>query len=439
MILYFFIGSKGSSSSGSMSVATTPITSTSMRPSSSLPTDTVVSQNNQATHAHPTLPFKIPTRPPTLKNVATSSMIKIRPTMKAPTTLNMLSQTHAKEQSIQPTSVYFATRETDKVTSQIGSLAKTPPHMLPLTTVLPTRLNNTSDRQSTPLFRTSHMTTSPVLNVMLPTQKPPSVDGSIQRKQYGDIRNSGHLHNIFHGKISKYGPKYSAKPSNLSENKYDFTMTTKGYVITTLPANIITESTTAITDYTPYVRLESRLNQSGQIFQNKNPSTNEVIMQNFRVPSERVTGLPGFLETPSNNQTKTFSGTLPIAFPKNLSTNEVIMQSYGVPSERVTGLPGFLETPSNNQTNTFSGSLPIAFPPGYNIVSSDRRNQTTTGSMAGAFRSFQMDDIVHTSAVDDKTDISNFHEDNRADNNAPAVGFYSDFQVIDGTDIENTR
>ena len=283
------------------------------------------------------------------------------------------------------------------------------------------------------------MTTSPVLNVKVPTQKPLPVDGSIQRKQYGDIKNSGYLHKIFHEKISKSGLKYNAMPSNISENKSHFTMTTKGYVMTTIPTRTSTESTTAITDYTHYVRLESRLNQSGQSFQNKNRSTNEVIMQNFSVPSENVTGLPGFLETPSNNQTKTFSSTLPIAFPKNLSTNEVIMQSYGVPSERVTGLPGFLETPSNNQTNTFSGSLPIAFPPGYNIVSSDRRNQTTAGGMVGAFRSFQMDDIVHTPTVDDKTDIGYFHEDIHADNNTPDVGFYSESQVIDGTDIENTR
>ena len=389
IIYLFFIGSKGSSSSGSMSVTTTPITSTSMRPSSSLPTETVASQNTHTTHAHPTLPFKIPTRPSSLKNVATSSMLKIRPTMKAPTTPNMPSQALAKEQYIQPTSGYFATSETDKVTSQIGSLANTPPHMLPLTTVLPNRLNNTSATKSTRLFQTSHMTTSPVLNVKVQTQKPP-VDGSINRKQYGDIKNNGH-HYIFHGKISKSGLKYNSMPSNISENKSDFTMTTRGYAMTTIPTRTSTESTTAITDYTPYVRLESRLDQSEQSFQNKNPSTNEIIMQNF-----------------------------------------------GVPSERVTGLPGFVETPSDNQTKTFSDNLPIAFPPGYNIVSSDRKDQTTAGSMAGAFRSFQMDDIVHTPAVDDGTDIGNFHEGIHANNNTPGVGFYSDFQVIDGTDIENT-
>ena len=311
--------------------------------------------------------------------------------MKAPTTPPVPSQALAKEQPTQPTGEYYVTRKTDKMTTHIGLLAMTPPHMLPLTTVLPNRLNNTSDRKSTQLFQTTHMTTSPVLNVKVPTQNPPSVDGSIQRKQYGDIKNSGHLHNLFHRKISKYGPKYSAKPSNLSDNKPDFTMTTKGFVMTTIPTRTRTESTTSITDYKPYVRLESRLNQSGQSFQNKNPSTNEVIMQNFRVPSERVTGLPGFLETPSNNQTK-----------------------------------------------PFSGSVPIALPPGYKIVSSDRKYQTTAASIEGAFRSFQMDDIVYTPAVDDKTDIGNFHEDFHADNNTPDVGFYSDFQVIDGTDIENT-
>ena len=309
--------------------------------------------------------------------------------MKVPTTPNMPSQALAKEQSIQPNSGYYVTRKTNKKTSQIGSLAMATPHMLPWTTVLPNRLNNTSDTKSTQLFRTSHMTTSPVLNVKVPTQKLPSVDGSIQRKQYGDIKNSGHLHNIFHGKISKSGLKYNAMPSNLSENKPDFTMTTRGNVMTTLSTRTRTESTTAITDYTPYVRLESNFNTFEQSFLNKNPSTNEVIMQNFRVPSERVTGLPGFLETTSNNQTK-----------------------------------------------TFSGSLPIAFPPGYNIVSSDRKDQTTAGSMAGAFRSFQMDDIVHTPEVNDKIDVGNFLEDTQADNNTPGVGFYSDFQVIDGADNE---
>ena len=371
-----------------MSVTTTPITSTSMRPSSSLPTDTVASQNTQTTHAHQMLPFKIPTRPPPFKDVATSFMLKIRPTKKVHATPNMLSQAITKEQSIRPTSEYYVTRKTEKMTTQIGSLAKTPPHMLPLTTVSPNRLNNTSDTKSTQLFQTSHMTTSPVLNVMVPTQKPPSVDGSIQRKQYGDIKNSGH-HNIFHGKISKSGFENNAMPSNLSENKPDFTMTTRGYAMTTIPTRTSTEYTTEIADYTPYVRLESHLSQSGQSFQNKNPSTNEVIMQNFRVPSERVTGLPGFLETPADNQTKTFRGT-----------------------------------------------LPIAFPPGYNIVSFDRKDQTTAGGMSGAFRSFQMDDIVHAPAVNDKTDIGNFQEDVHADNNTPDVGFYSDFHVIDGTDNE---